>query len=210
MKKNVKKVIALLLALVLCTAMLVGCAGDKEDKTDEGKNNTSDVTDEGKNNTENVTDEGKNNTSNETAKGETYDAGNVSVLVPDGWKAFPVTDVFEEYDGEYDPTAVQVCKGGEEEWDIFTKPYMQINYYPDNSMYVSSDWYDNVVELEPMQIGGYTWNGFTGTSLDYPMAVLYTDGDVQIQVSITLENTDGKISLDDADVQAIIASIQVK
>lgn len=207
MKKNVKKVIALLLALVLCTAMLVGCAGDKEDKTDEGKNNTSDVTDEGKNNT---TDEGKNNTSNETAKGETYDAGNVSVLVPDGWKAFPVTDAFEEYDGEYDPTAVQVCKGGEEEWDIFTKPYMQINYYPDNSMYVSSDWYDNVVELEPMQIGGYTWNGFTGTSLDYPMAVLYTDGDVQIQVSITLENTDGKISLDDADVQAIIASIQVK
>ena len=77
-------------------------------------------------------------------------------------------------------------------------------------MYVSSDWYDNVVDLEPKQIGNYTWNGFTCTSLDYPTAVLYTDGDVQIQITMTLGNDDGKIAVDDVDVQAIIASIQVK
>ena len=182
MKKNLKKVMALLLALVLCTAMLAGCEGGKG----EAPKTAGEVT------------------------GETYDAGNVSVLVPNGWKAFPVSDMFDDYDGENDPTAVQVCKGGETEWDVFTKPYMQINYYPDNTMYVSSDWYENVVDLEPMQLGGYTWKGFTCTSLDYPTAILYTDGDVQIQVSITLENENEKISLDDVDVQAIIASIQVK
>lgn len=182
MKKNVKKVMALLLALVLCTAMLAGCGGDK----------------------------GEAPKTVDEVKGETYDTGNISALVPNGWKAFPVSDLFDSYDGEYDPTALQICKGGENDFDLFTKPYVQINYYPDNTMYVSSDWYDDVVDLDPMQIGGYTWNGFTCNNMDYPTAVLYTDGDVQIQITMILENDGGKIALEDVDVQAIIASIQVK
>ena len=169
MKKNIKKLMALLLALVLCTAMLAGCGGDKEEAPKTA----------------------------DEVKGETYDAGIVSALVPNGWKAFPVSDMFDEYDGE-------------NEFDLFTKPYVQINYYPDTSMYVSSDWYDDVVDLEAKQIGNYTWNGFTCNNMGYPTAVLYTDGDVQIQITMILENEGNKIALEDADVQAIIASIQVK
>lgn len=42
-------------------------------------------------------------------------------------------------------------------------------------------------------------------------ARLFTeDGDEQIRVSITLENGDEKISLEDADVQAILEGIKVK
>lgn len=178
-----KKIIAILLALVLCFS-LAACGGDG-DKT-------------------------SGDTTPDEVKGETYDAGNVSALVPQGWKAFPVSDLFEEYDGDNDPTAVQICKGGESEWDIFTKPYLQINYYPDNSLYVSKDFYDDAADLEPMQLGGRTWNGFTATSMDYPMAILWTEGDVQIQVTVNLGTTDGTITINDADVQAIIASIQVK
>lgn len=182
MKNNLKKVVALLLAFVLCTAMLTACGGKKEDapKTPE------------------------------EVKGTTFDAGEFSVLVPDGWLAFPVSDMFDDYEGEYDPTAVQICKGAESEFDLFTHPYLQINYYPDNTMTVSKDWYDNVEDIEPMELGSYTWNGFTCTSLDYKTAVLYTEGDVQIQITCTLENGDYKFSIDDVDVQALLASIEIK
>lgn len=64
------------------------------------------------------------------------------------------------------------------------------------------------VDLEPVTIGDYTWNGFTGKSIGTPIAVLWTgeEGEDQIQLTICLKNGD-KISLEDADVQAIIASI---
>ena len=52
MKNNLKKVMALLLAFVLCTVMLAGCGGDKE----EAPKTVDEV------------------------KGETYDAGNVSEI----------------------------------------------------------------------------------------------------------------------------------
>ena len=70
--------------------------------------------------------------------------------------------------------------------------------------------YEDAADLEPVTIGDYTWNGFTGTSLDTPIAVLWTgeQGSGQILVTLCLENGD-KISLEDADVQAIIASIQI-
>ena len=45
----------------------------------------------------------------------------------------------------------------------------------------------------------------------YPIAVLFTeDDDEQIQVAVTLENGDEKISLEDADVLAILEGIKVK
>ena len=45
--------------------------------------------------------------------------------------------------------------------------------------------------------------------MDYPVAVLWAeDGDDQFQVIIMLEMDDGKISVDDADVKAILASIK--
>ena len=49
-----------------------------------------------------------------------------------------------------------------------------------------------------------------GSSIDTPIAILWTgeEGSDQIQVMICLENGD-KISLEDADVQAIIASINI-
>ena len=57
----------------------------------------------------------------------------------------------------------------------------------------------------------YTWEGFTAKSLGYPIAILFTEvGDKQIQVSITLENGDQKITLEDDDVLAILEGIKIK
>ena len=64
--------------------------------------------------------------------------------------------------------------------------------------------------LSPLRSEDYTWKGFTAKSLDTPIAMLWTGeyGEGQIQLMICLENGE-KISLDDVDVQAIIASINI-
>ena len=145
-------------------------------------------------------------------KGETFDGGNISALVPDGWMGFHGVDYFEEYEEGYNPNVIQIAKGAESEWDLLSTPYIMVNYYaPDNPMMEPmKELYEDVSDLEPVTIGDYTWNGFTGTSIDTPIAVLWTgeQGSGQILVTLCLENGD-KISLKDADVQAIIASIQI-
>ena len=86
--------------------------------------------------------------------GEVYDAGNISALVPDGWLAIPATDLFDEYDGDYNPNALQICKGADDELDMFTNPYVRIDYYADaSSFYSAKDWYDDVVDIEPFTLG---------------------------------------------------------
>lgn len=145
-------------------------------------------------------------------KGETFDAGNVSALTPKGWKAFPVSDFFDEYEGDNDPNAMQICKDADSEWDLFSKPYIQINYYgPETSFYSSKDLYDDVEDIESFTLGNYTWNGYNCTSLDYPYTILETtDGDISIQVNILKKSSGNlEIALEDAEVQAIISSITV-
>ena len=189
MKKN----IVFLFTTVLLVAILVGCSG------------------------------GSSATDPADIKGETFDGGNVSALVPDGWMgfhgvdpegwmAFHGTDYFDEYEEGYDPNVIQVCKGAKTEWDLLSKPYVMMTYFsPDNPMYEpSKDYYDEGADLEPITLGDYTWKGFTAKSLDTPIAMLWTGeyGEGQIQLMICLENGE-KISLDDVDVQAIIASINI-
>lgn len=177
-----KKNVVFMLAAVLLIAILAGCSGAP------GATDSGDVA------------------------GETFDGGNISALVPDGWMGFHGADYFEEYEEGYDPNVIQIAKGAEGEGDLFFSPYVMINYYaPDNPMMEPmKELYEDTADLEPAAIGDYTWNGFTGKSLDTPIAILWTgeQGSGQILVTICLENGD-KISLDDADVQAIIASIQI-
>lgn len=177
-----KKNIVFMLAAVLLTAMFAGCSGAP-----------------GETDSENIT-------------GETFDGGNISALVPDGWMGFHGVDFFEEYEEGYDPNVIQIAKGAKSERDQFSTPYVMISYYgPDNPMFEpSKDYYDEGADLEPITLGDYTWKGFTAKSLDTPIAMLWTgeQGSGQILVTLCLENGD-KISLEDADVQAIIASIQI-
>ena len=150
------------------------------------------------------TDDGKIN-------GETYDAGNVSALVPNGWKAFPVPDVFAEEPNTINPSALRICKGGETELDIFSKPYVQINYYGEDTTLVtpSKGFYNNAVDITPITYGELIWNGFTADSMGYPVAILWAEnGDIQYQLSFCLGSSGATISLDDADVQAIIESVK--
>ncbi len=148
-----------------------------------------------------------------SVKGETFDGGNIEVFVPDGWKAFHGPDTFGDYEEGYNPNSVNIGKGVEEELELFSKPMVQVTYSGKGKTLTmpSKDLYEDGKDIEDIKTEEHTWKGYTATSIGYPIAVLFTeDGDEQIQVSITLENGDEKISLEDADVQAILEGIKVK
>ena len=176
-----KKILVLMLVIIMSLTLFVGCGDDS------------------------------GNNGGGTIEGETYNAGNVSALVPEGWKAFPVPDVFADEPNTMDPNALRICKGGETDMDIFTKPYVQINYYGEDTTLAvpSKDFYDNAVDLAPITCGNLTWNGFTADSMGTPIAILWAEnGDIQYQLSFFLGASGGTISLEDADVKAIIESVK--
>ena len=184
-----KRALTIVLVFLLTVAALTACGGGGNNNNNSGGDSAS-------------------------VSGETFDTTIFSVLVPKGWMAFNASDFFKDYaDLGYDPYGVSVYKGAKTEWDQLTCPGMQINYYhPDKTLWEpSSDYYEDVVDLGTVKIGSWTWKGFTGTSSGYPIAQLWTgdnDGD-QFMISIWTEMDKGKISLDDADVKAIIESIKV-
>jgi len=146
----------------------------------------------------------------ENIGGELYDAGNVTVLVPAGWKAFPETDVFAEEEDAMNPDVLNVSKGGQAEMDLFSKPYVRINYYGPSIQMGSPDasWYEDVKDIEPFTAGDHEWQGFTCDSLGTALAILWCEeGNIQYQASIFLGSGDDTISHEDADVQAILASV---
>lgn len=183
-----KKTLIIALVAILCVSMLAGC-GSKEPAASPSASASS---------------------SQAAVSGTPFDAGNVTVTAPDGWTAYAVADVFSDKENATDPDQVQIGKGTQSDWDLLTHPYIQIIYYgPDSTMMTpAKDFYDEAKDLEPITAGEYTWNGFTGKSFDYPIAVLWTeDGDHQYQANIWLKMEKGEISVNDADVQAILASV---
>lgn len=120
------------------------------------------------------------------------------VTVPPEWKAFKVNE-----------RVLQICKDGEKDSDILSKPYMQLNFSGDAYMLPpSKDGYYDIVEIEPHTLGKYTWQGFECESMGFRVAMLWTgEGKRQFQVSANLETPLGKISMSDKDVLEIIASI---
>lgn len=187
-----KKLIALLLALAMMVCF--AACGDEQKPTESDTTPT------------------QNNPGPAVeSSGETYDAGNVSVLVPDGWKAFPVSDMWSDDPDATDPDQVNVVKGGETDFDLLSKPYIQIVHYePGSMMTPSKDFYDTAEDVAPITTGDLTWEGFQAEGmLGDTFILLWTtnaDGH-QFQINVFNETNEGTITLDDADVQAILASI---
>lgn len=144
-------------------------------------------------------------------KGEIYNAGNVSALVPEGWMAFPTTDLFDEYEGEHNPNDFTIAKGAKTAFDLFSKSNLKITFTPSDvtMLPADKDWYDNTADVESFTTGDRTWKGFSGTSLDEKMIVIWTQEGAQLQVTIWPELGGSKLSLDDPEVLAILKSITV-
>lgn len=188
------KKLSVLFLIALLLVALVACGGSEEEKSDNK-------------------DAQKQSTSGSKEEApELFDAGNVTAPVPAGWKAFTQTDYSSDDPNAIDPDIVQICKGGETQTDIFIKPYIQINYWgPDGATtdfeYLKSI-YEQVELLEPMQIGPYLWEGFSTTDYGTTNIILYTqNGEYQLQASISCGEGNDAISVEDADVQQILAGV---
>ena len=142
--------------------------------------------------------------------GETYDTGNFTALVPEGWKAFPQHDVFSDDPDEMNPNLLQISKGASSDMDLFSKPVITITYAGPSTklMAPSRDFYDDVEAMDDVTTGEHTWEAFRCTSFGQKMVMLFEDlGKLQFQAAVAYETSDGKIDFNDADVQAILASI---
>ena len=143
--------------------------------------------------------------------GETYDAGNVKALVPEGWKAYPVMDIWSDDPNATDPDQFNIVLGGETDLDLLTKASIQIVHYaPGSMMTPSPDFYDGAQILEPMVTGDLTWEGFSAKDfMDNPMTILWTTNAAghQFQLNLFTKNGDSEYSLTDVEVLAILESI---
>ncbi len=158
------------------------------------------------------TAEGSDSASVPDVSGENYDTGSFTALVPKGWKAFPVTDMWSDDPNALNPDALQICKGGESEWDIFSKPYVQIDFYGADDYYMTPDisWYENAQELDDIKVGGYTWHGFNADDLlGSRFTLLWSDETDGVQYQATVYyGTDGTITLDDEGLLAILGTLK--
>ena len=142
-----------------------------------------------------------------------FDVGEITVAVPQGWKAFVNFDIHADEPGTLSTNSVTVMKGATSDINYYLNPYVKLDYRG-KDIYLAPPmklFFDNVVELEPITLGGRCWQGFKGESLGYPSVMLYIDeGDDQYLVSVSCGKGEGAISLDDDEVRRIIASLTVK
>ncbi|MCR4892379.1 MAG: hypothetical protein K5989_09395 [Lachnospiraceae bacterium] len=206
-----KKLVCITLTLSMMLS-LSACGGKTETQSAGGKTDGSvaAATETAGSGEAAVTEEGAQ-ADDGAAGGQVYDTGNFKVLEAEGWKVFPQKDMFSEDKDALNPNMVQICKGGKTETDIFTYPSMTISYGgKDNKLVApSKEFYDNVEDLDDIVTGTHTWTAFKCESVGTKMYVLYEDtGDIQYQASLCYEMSGGNANIDDADVQAILTSIE--
>ena len=141
-----------------------------------------------------------------------YNAGNVKVMVPGGWKAFQVNDVFADEPNTVAPDKINVAQGAKSDADILSYAYIQISHNDPSITMVppTKDFYDNAEDLEPITAGGMTWNGFKGESMGYKIAILWaTDANGhQFQLSCFTEGSKSSFKVTDEAFLEILGSVQ--
>ena len=141
----------------------------------------------------------------DTMKAEIFSNEFLQVIVPDNWKLFLGIDA----EGNATRKKLHIFKNANSELDIFHKAGITIHYYEDAEQYfLIKDFYDEVRDIAPFELGNYCWNGFSCRSLGYPYIMLETmENTVKLLVMILTENGENKISFSDSDVQQIMQSI---
>lgn len=188
-RKNFILLLSLMMALSI---FLIGCGEKTENAEPNGKD------------AKEITSGSEKNVSG----GETYDVGKFSVYIPEGWFAHPMFMNEEKRDNQ-----VNVVKGTDDPMEAFDAPLLTLTYGSANSTigYVDKEFYDDpeAKDLEPLKIGAKTFKGYTANSAGYDMIYLFAeDGDEQYQISMFYNQPNGKISLEDDDVIAIIESFK--
>jgi len=140
-------------------------------------------------------------------------AGEFSVDVPAGWKAFPVEDISAP--GTYKKDRVNLIRGGTQVADTHEKIYILVESYgPDKPMTEPDpNQLQDACRITPFQTGEHVWQGFTGTDMQGPVrlgtsAVLWTqEGQQRYIVAFPLEFNGETMALDDPALLAVLESL---
>jgi len=118
-----KRWTALCITFVMLATMLAGC-GEAAPENTEQQSGATEQTSQSTLPMDTVPD----------VSGEIYSTGEFQALVPDGWAAFPIKDAFSEENAP-DTSCFNIIKGGTSDLDLFSKPYVRLDYYgPDTFM----------------------------------------------------------------------------
>lgn len=158
--------------------------------------------------------ESKAGDANKKIKGKVVDAGTVSALCPEGWMSYGIKDLFSDDEKATVPNILEFRKGAKNDEDHYSKPGFTLTFYgPNETFYeLNKDTYTEVKDIEATEIGGRMWEGFSGINAGYRYTNVWTgteDGD-EFLITFMMDYGKEKISLDDAEVHAIIESIKVK
>ena len=155
------------------------------------------------------------------AAGDTFDVGDFTVAVPSGWMKLPMSDVFGEQDAEGNyPQRTDYCgliKGGESELDAFSKPTVYITYSAESGAEEQADmldiFYSDMTAIDVTVNGqktvSYQCKDEAGWTRQVVFVSLTDSSCFQVDIPVDMDGTPG-VSVEDADVMAILESLTVK
>ena len=160
------------------------------------------------------------------AAAQTYDVGEFTVDVPGNYFISVQTDMFGEKDadGNYPvrQDAIALIKDGERDMDAFSKPTLYIYYYDDQSAENEKEWtewiYDDCEDIS-VTVNGTECLAFQGNlggddgkdPYVYQFVFIPTGENSCFQINIPVDMVDFKgVTVEDADVAAIMASLKAK
>ena len=152
--------------------------------------------------------------SEDEVKGTISDTGVIKALCPDGWKSFSVPDLKAAGPDVVSKNALRFVKNGKEKEDLLTNAFIEIEYYSsenDIKEIEAEKWYDNLVKIDSLVTGEHEWKGYSGITMGTSFVYLETQnsGDAYTIMLFTHDGSENSVSLYDAEVQAILKSIEL-
>lgn len=148
----------------------------------------------------------------------TYDVGEFSVFVPEGWVAIPVPDYMDS--SKTATNDIQLAKGAEyneasKMWNTDNGQYFYITLLNKDDFAKAStrrDYYvkeyGSVKDMEDMTTGSLTWHGFSVNPIGADVFIIWAEaGEGGFYSSIS---TAYDLSLQDDDIQKILCSLTLK
>ena len=204
-----KRTITLLLIAALVFTF-AACSDSGESQTTSGSSDSGNETAAGS--AEDANPENSSNT--------TYDVGDFTVFVPEGWEAIPVPDRSDSEKNAANDIMLAKSPVHYDEWEMRWKSeedkLFYITYldkenfekYPESERAYCEEEYANlggVTDLADVTIGSLTWHGFSVSPLGSDVYILWAESGEGGY--ITGFNT-ADLSLEEADVQAILGSLK--
>ncbi len=141
--------------------------------------------------------------------GKIYEVGMFSLLIPDGWLENPFYVVGDTSQTPMN-SIVSVYKGAPSQESIYSYPGVTVKILKTGSTPITPNksMYSNPLDIKPITINGVEWIGFISDNGGYPFIEIVAEcGEFSYIVMIGTDRINGKISINDKEVQAIIASI---